>query len=464
MAKDKLPLTPYLPDSISQNPAPVPLVGQQNATVKQEIVDKILTLFRRVLASNYVAQVQGPYYSLQFQAAAEVLADIQILLTEVSVDSDVDFTRPEFLWQTIGTLVFPDTSNGQFPIIDGDLTFRCFLKRMIELLLQGATLETQEQGLGLLTDAQVEVLEKVAFQYDPTTAWGLNDQHTFEVNILDRTTWTDPETGELIQGEYGTGFPDNPFVLQFNNQLVLRALKPAKALYDYRHLFKENFGVLFQESPFLDLESWYYEDYRKFCSGRKEILSSGGQTLPLTDLLFFQDVTVDFKSICSGAALEFLEGPNASPLYGGLDQYRLGIHRVVGVHRNLGGVDLTPRSYTTSPTGLSGKLTGGEDGKFEDLDQDFSNAQEGEMLTILAGPNAGTYRMDILLGPLGGPMYKVPAGSGVTAVQVAPCILELNSRMVQPATGQRYRVAVERLGVRVPYTVLGEDASSQFYL
>jgi hypothetical protein len=464
MSKDKDPKNPYLPDAIQQNPAPVALVGQQNATVKQDIVNKILTTFRQVLASNYVAQVPGPYYYLQFQAAAETLADIQILLTEASVDSNVDFTRPEYLWQMVGTLVFPDTTQGRYPVIDGDLTFRCFLKRMIELLLQGATLPTQEEGLELLTDARITVLEKVAFQYDPNTAWGLEDQHTFEINVEDRTTWTDPETGELIEGDYGTGFPADPFVLQFNNSLILRALKPAKALYDYRHLFRDNFGQLFVDSPFLELEPWYYEDFRKFCSGMKEILSSDGETLANADLLYFQDVTVDFRSVCPGAVLEILDGPNTSPTNGGNDQYRLGVHQVVGVFRMLGGADETSRAYTTSPTGLTGNVTVGDDGVLEDPDQDFSNVVEGEVLTISDGPNAGSYRLDVLLGANGGPISQVPAGSGVTGVQVAPCILELKSRMIQPATGQFYRVSIERLGVRVPYTVLGEDVSAQFYL
>ena len=466
MSKDKEPKDPYLPDSLEQNPAPVPLRGQDTSTTKQDIVDKILTTFRRVLASNYVAQIPGPYYYLQFQAAAETLADIQILLTEASVDSDVDFTRPEFLWQIVGTLVFPDVSNDRYPIIDGDLTFRCFLKRMIELLLQGATLPTQEEGLELLTEAQVIVLEKVAFQYDPITAWGFNDQHTFEINLLDKTTWTDPETGELVEGEFGTGFPLDPFVLQFNNGLILRALKPAKALYDYRHLFKDNFGVLFEDAPFIQLEPWYYEDFRKFCSGMKEILSSGGETLAgaAADLLLFSDVTVDFRSLCPGAVLEILDGPNTSPTNGGKDPYRLGIHRVVAVLRMPSGADATPRAYTTSPTGLSGDVTIGDDGQLNDPNQDFSNAVEGEVLTMTEGLNAGSYRLDVLLGANGGPISQVPAGSGVTGVQVAPCLLQLGSRMIQPWTGQSYRVSVERLGIRVPFTVLGEGVSAQFYL
>ena len=162
--------------------------------------------------------------------------------------------------------------------------------------------------------------------------------------------------------------------------------------------------------------------------------------------------------------LEIFDGPNASPTNGGNDPYRLGIHRVVAVFRMPSGADETPRAYTTSPTGLSGEVTIGDDGKLDDPNQDFSNAVEGEVLTMTAGPNVGSYRLDVLLGANGGPISQVPAGSGVTGVQVAPCLLQLGSRMIQPTTGQSYRVSVERLGIRVPYTVLGEDVSAQFYL
>ena len=70
MSKDKEPKPPYLPEQLEQNPAPVALRGQDTSTTKQDIVDKILKTFRQVLASNYVAQIPGPYYYLQFQAAA----------------------------------------------------------------------------------------------------------------------------------------------------------------------------------------------------------------------------------------------------------------------------------------------------------------------------------------------------------------------------------------------------------
>lgn len=468
-----LPKAPYLPFQREQNPAPVSTTGQQGSRSLRDITNSILRTFQQVLPSNYVAEIPGPYYVLQYQALAEQLAKIQLELEDVGTESDIDFARPEFLWQMIGTLVFPDTRKEPrgIPEVDGDLTYREFLRRMILLLLQGATEDVVEEGLELLSEAVITVLSKVDFATDPNTAWGFGEQHEFEINVLCRTIFTNPETGELITGELGTGFPEDPFQVFRNNQRVLRALKPAKALYEYRHLFLDAFGSLFTAQPMIDLDPWYYEDFRKFCCGMKEINGDEGTTLAGRQL--FQDVTLDFRSVCPGATLEVLEGVNSSPNSGGFDGATYGRYRVAGLQLLISGADgettdgvfeLIPRPYTTSPTGLSGSATADADGVLEDLNQDFSNAVEDEILTFLEGPNAGDYRLDTLLGNNGGSIGQVPAGSLVTSVRVAPSILQIATRMPQEATGQIYRVTVERLGVRTPFTVLGEDASAQFYI
>jgi len=478
MSEDEKPLVlpkdPYLPFQRAQNPAPLGTGGQQGISSLREITNSILRTFQQVLPSNYVSEISGPFYILQYQALAEQLAKIQLELEDVALESDVDFARPEFLWQMIGTLVFPDTTKSPqgIPEVDGDLTYREFLRRMIVLLLQGATEDVVEEGLGLLTEGVVRVLAKVNFSDDPNTAWGFGEQHEFEINVLCQTVFTDPDTGELITGELGTGFPVEPFKLLRNNIRILRALKPAKALYEYRHLFLDAFGDLFVGAPTVELCTWYYEDFRKFCCGIKEINGDQGITLP--GLQLFQDPTLDFRAVCPGAVLEVLEGVNTSPSNGGVDGQTLGRFRVVGIQRLIFGEDsqaqedgtkvLVPRPYTTSPSGLSGEATADADGVLTDESQDFSNAAEGEILTFLEGPNAGSYRLETLLGNEGGPVGSVPLGSLVTSVRVAPSILQTATRMPQEATNQIYRVTVERLGVRTPYTVLGEDVSSQFFL
>lgn len=470
-----LPKAPYLPFTREQNPAPVELEGQQGSRTLRDITDAILRTFQQVLPSNYVAEIPGPYYVLQYQGIAEQLARIQLELEDVGLESDVDFARPEFLWQMIGTLVFPDTTQAPrgIPEVDGDLNYREFLRRMIVLLLQGATEDVVEEGLNLLTEAVVQVLAKVDFSDREISYWGFGEQHEFEINVLCQTVFTDPETGELIEGALGTGFPVDPFRVLRNNLRILRALKPAKALFEYRHLFLDSFGDLFTAEPMVELDPWYYEDFRKFCCGMKEITGEEGATLAVQ---LFSDPTRDFSAVCEGATLEILDGPNAAPSNGGTDTATLGRYRVTGIQRLLAGDDVedpdadpqvpVPRPYTTSPTGLTGDVATvlGEDGVLEDTAQDFSDAVEGEIITILEGPNAGSYRLEALLGNEGGPVGLVPAGSGVTQVRVAPSILTTLTRMPETATGQSYTLSLERLGVRTPFTVLGEDASAQFYV
>jgi len=465
--KDKLPKRPYLPDTRQQNPAPVSLEGQQGVRSLRNITDQILNTFAEVLPSNYVSEVPGPFYILQFQAAAEALARIQLLTEDVGLESDVDFARPEFLFQIIGSLVFPDSGLTKaprgIPEIDGDLTYRVFLKRMFELLLQGATLETQEEGVGLLTDAVVEVLAKVDFSTDPNSAWGLADQHTFEVNLLDRGNFTDPATGEVFEGALGTGFPDDPIRLFRNNQRILRAIKPAKAIYEYRHLFVEAFGQLFVDIFSYEFESWYYEDYRKFCLGFKEISGQQGETLANRTL--FADGSRDFEFVVPGSTLEIFSGPNAAPENGGQDAKRFGRYRVLGVLRLPFGGEAVERPYVTNPTGLTGNVTIADDGSVQDLAQDFSNVAIDESITIQDGPNAGTFRIQTLLGPNGGPNDgSVPAGSGVTSVLLARSIVQTQFQIPVITTGQSYRITLERLGVQTPNFVIGEDVSAQFLL
>jgi hypothetical protein len=446
------------------------LLGQQGVRTLRDITDAILRTFQQVLPSNYVSEIPGPYYVLQYQAIAEQLARIQLELNDVGLESDVDFARPEFLWQMIGTLVFPDTAKTPrgIPEVDGDLSYREFLRRMILLLLQGATEDVVQQGLELLTEAVVQVLAKVDYSDRPISAWGFGEQNEFEINLLCITVFTDPATGELVEGALGTGFPLDPFRVLRNNQRILRALKPAKALYEYRHLFLDAFGDLFTAEPTFQLDPWYYEDFRKFCCGMKEITGDGGDTL--AGRMMFSDVTRDFRAVPYGAALEVLDGPNTKPTSGGLDTATLGRYRVVGVQRLISGADVDAngipiaRPYITSPTGLSGMATVTADGDVTDLAQDFSDAKEGETLTFTAGPNAGSYRLDTLLGTNGGLVGLVPAGSDVPSVRLAPSILQILTRMPQVASGQSYRVALERLGVNTPFTVLGENESAQFYL
>jgi len=112
--------------------------------------------------------------------------------------------------------------------------------------------------------------------------------------------------------------------------------------------------------------------------------------------------------------------------------------------------------------GGGGTLTALDEETVEDATQDWGAFPVDTQITITEGPNAGTYRLDTVLGPTGGPIGTV--GVSGTQVRVSRSTLVLARRMPSAATGQAYTVTVDRLGVQVPRPVSGEDVSLQFVL
>lgn len=444
-----------LPGFLTQNPSPVERSSQDRITRKREQVDRIMDVFLQLLPSNYVSQVPGPFYTLRFQAAAEQIAEIQLTAQEAFADGSYEYLRPEFMFQMLGLLVFPDANDDGYPTLKGDLTYRDFLRRMVELLLQGATKKTIQEGLELLSTATFEVLERsILGRQTPGTAWGFDDQFTFEVNVSAVDTTSGLQT-----------FPEEPFVLQENVRIVLRALKPAHTLYDYRHLFKEVFGQFFSDAMSFDWKNYYYEDFRAFCCGAKCITGDSGETL--TDRTLFRDSDRDFTHIRPGSDLVVLSGPNSIHAGGqegttaSLDQRHVGRYRVKEVLYFPLSTDSTPRAFTTE-SGLSGKATvSGDTIDATASGVDFGPVPGGEILTFTEGPNVGTYLLKTICGSTGGPVGL--AGLSGAKVRVAPSLLRVERRMREVATGQSFEVSVDRLGKQVPREVEGEDVS-QFFL
>ncbi len=452
---DKPTIKNVLPGQLEQNPSSVGKNSQDRITKKRAQTDRIMDVFLQLLPSNYVSQVQGPYYTMQFQAAAEQIAEFQITAQEAFADGTYEYLRPEFLFQVLGLLVFPDATDDGYPTLHGDLTYRDFLRKMVELLLAGATKKTIEGGLDILSDATFEVLERsVLGRQTPGTAWLFDDQFTFEINV----TETDDTTGTQK-------FPFEPFILQENVRIVMRALKPAHTLYDYRHLFTENFGAFFSGAMTFDWQNYYYEDFRAFCCGAKSITGSAGETL--TDRSLFRDSTRDFTSIKVGSDLTILTGLNSVNAGGvegttaSTDQRHVGRHRVKAVLAFPVTLDSTARAFTTD-SGLSGEATvSGDILDATATATNFGAALKGEILTFTEGPNAGTYLLKAVMGSTGGPVGE-PGISG-TRVRIAPSLIRTERRMKEVTTGQTYEVVVDRLGKQVPRSVGGEDVS-QFFL
>ena len=477
-----------------QNPAPFEQEGQVDESRVRAVADQIVRVFINSLPSNYVSQTKGPYYVQQFQAVAEELARIQVTAEDAYEDNDYNFTRSEVLFQFLADLIFPTSSTTGLPEIEGDISYRAFLQKMVVLLLKGSKTVTLLQGVEALTDAEVSILDKSLFIGKPGVGWGIADRFTFEINVAKtrRTTsgsllvdshyhtvkinaagegettgivWADgsgPDHVHTIEGflvaeASATGLPahthdllsdfaDLPVILERNVRIVMRALRPAHTLYEYRNLFRETYRHVFTDDyQKLDLDSYYYDDFRKYCTGVKEITSLTG--IVLSDRYTFND-TLSFRSVRVGAPFVVTGGPNAG---------RYQVREVISFPF---GNDPVARSYTTSPTGLFG-VAAVVDGAFVDATQNWALAAPNEVLTFATGPNAGKYLLETVLGLNGGPVGE--AAGPATEVRPALCFLRVGPRFIVAGSGVPYTVEVDRLGIRSSIEVLNEDVSSQFF-
>ena len=386
--KDPRPTgTDLLPDDLDQNPAPVELTGQQVLNKERLLTNRIVAVFMATVPSNYVSQTLGPQYILQFQAIAEQLAKLQLTVLELGQDPDFDFTRPEFIYQFLASLIFPDGDLKGLPNIQGDQSYRDFLKTMVRLLLEGATPDANREAVEALSFAEVSLVEKFKSKDSKP-----QDQFTFEVDVS-KNIKTTQDTGTLPLHSHvvhvdasGKGkttsvvsadpdvtvtdhthkiedfvlgtvlghthillgqFPEDPAILEENVYLALKALKPAHTLYEYRNLFREIITSLFSDSFDLALSSYHYDDLRGYCYGAKLLSGTLGETL--TDRTLFTDTSRSFRNVRVGSILKIPRLPLPSPVNVG--DYR--IKEVLSILFD----DAVERNYTTSPTALSGKAT-----------------------------------------------------------------------------------------------------------
>jgi hypothetical protein len=375
----------------------------------------------------------GPNYMKTFQVFADQLAQIQLTIQEIGEDYDYDFTRPEFLWQFLTSIVFPLGETNGIPIIEGDLRYRDFLKKMVSFLLEGAKPGPIKNALTLLTSANIDIIEKVLYSGKDWSFWDIKDQFTFDINV---------------STEEGDSFPSDvdPFVLQENIRIVLEALKPAHTLYELRFLFKDFIGMNFEDVLMIDTQLYHYEDFRKNCNGVLNLVGTLGK---FYNYFFFTDPNRSFASISSRSILHIESGINT------------GLYEVEEVLFLLNPTDTGTRKYITSPTGLSGYVTLQEGNIFTDSSQDFGLCVENEIIEILEGPNLGKYRLDLLLDGDSG-LVGISTGPS-TRVRISPSIIKLSKRVLNQENVP-YRITVDRLGIKTPISILKENVSPFFFL
>lgn len=428
------------PLNIGQNPYPIIEDGQEYTKTLNYYSAIIVEELKRLLPDNYKSGVSGPNYLVNFRNLANEIAKIQLSAQEIFGDSDYDFTRSEFLHGIIGSLIFTKRNFNEIPKIGGDITYREFLKKMVMLILRGSKKDTLVEAIGLLTDSDIEIIEKSLV--DDKSFWDSKHQFSFEINIT---------TGG------GTRFPVDPFVLKNNIYLVLKVLKPAHSIYDYRYLFTDAF-VCFDDSSFeSNYYNFFYDNARHYCSGIKNITSNNGITLK--NRRMFSDTSLSFDSVIPNSILEIESGPNK-----GL--YRV-LHTLVFPHPDPGN----QVGFRCIPSGLSGELIVIGDDVESILSNkwpfpprpDFSVIGENEVIEITDGPNLGFYRPKCFLGENSGTIDKTPPGP-VYNLRMSKCILYLDRKMNFEADNQSYKLSVDMMGMKEVKSVYSEDVSIQFLL
>ena len=122
--------------------------------------------------------------------------------------------------------------------------------------------------------------------------------------------------------------------------------------------------------------------------------------------------------------------------------------------------DPVARSYTTSPSGITGTAVVVA-GDILDPSVDFGQVRHNEYITFLEGPNKGSYRLSSVLGSGGGPPGKAPGPA--SRVRVAMSRMRIFPRMASVVGAQEYEVEVDRLGTTEPVRSQ-EDVSNQFLI
>ena len=169
-----------------ENPAQADAKGQSSSLRRQEIEDSIMRIFFTRMPSNYVSQAQGPFYTNMFRAVAKQLAEFQVEAELASDDPKYDLTRPEFMYQVLGRIVFPNAMRPESKLVDvdGDVSLRDFLREMVLLLLEGSRKDPVERGVGLLSDLGMDIVETVAHERKKASGVGLEDQFEIEINAV----------------------------------------------------------------------------------------------------------------------------------------------------------------------------------------------------------------------------------------------------------------------------------------
>lgn len=215
-------------------------------------------LLLSLLSSYWKSSIDGPNYARELKAIAIELARVRIILEETLRDNDFTSTRGEFLYQTLASLLLPNSE--KVDTVDNDIDFRVFLNKLLSIYYAGSTLPSVQAACDLIIGKKVKVRE------------GGNgiDDFQFDIDIL----MNDPSEVDQIKSDKTL-------------RVILALIKPAHNLFRIRYVLSdeyvgsssENTGTQAQKkiSDFLSIyvNTHDYEDFRYFSRGIEGIDDRG---------------------------------------------------------------------------------------------------------------------------------------------------------------------------------------------
>jgi hypothetical protein len=217
----------------------------------------IFSTLLRLLPSNYSSTVQGPNYTVELKAVAVELAKIELSLEDVNLDTDYTRTRSEFLYSVVGYLCF---LNNRLPSLDfDDEEFRQFLLNLIRIYFQGSVPAAIRDAVGLFLKTDFKILENFLLIRQGSAGLDISDQFGFQIDVATQNQ-----------------FPAGIFDLQSSIRVILDIVRPAHTLFQIRFIFTDEYVPNDETGKVLDemrwtLQSYYYEDYRSYWAGARDI-------------------------------------------------------------------------------------------------------------------------------------------------------------------------------------------------
>lgn len=240
---------------------PTENLGEEYLNRLMQESNRNFQIFMALLSSYWQSRIDGPMYARMLRSMSIELARIRLTLEDVRGDGSYRKTRAEYLYQTLTSILFREDRG--FPDLQkSDVEFREFLVEIVRIYFAGSVPSSLERALELLVGKRIRIRENYKEAQRPGSGYDISDQFGFGFDII----MDDPGEIDTLQ-------------LDRNLAILFALISPAHTLYKLKYVMEEECSgpngppsdnldsYKFQDSMRMMMESYSYEDFRKFVDG-----------------------------------------------------------------------------------------------------------------------------------------------------------------------------------------------------